>query len=51
MGAWNVEWVGAEQARSFVLEGGRLTVTGQWNANPLYGGRVARGHLTFEREK
>jgi lipocalin-like protein len=50
-GAWNVEWVGAEQARSFVLAGDRLTVTGQWNANPLYGGRIARGHLTFEREK
>jgi hypothetical protein len=50
-GAWNVEWAGAEQARAFTLVGDRLTVTGQWNVNPLYGGRVARGRLTFERER
>jgi hypothetical protein len=49
-GAWNVEWIGGEQARAFELAGNRLTVTGQWNANPLYGGRIARGRLTFERE-
>jgi len=49
-GAWNVEWVGGEQARLFELKGNRLAVTTQWNANPLYGGRIARGRLTFERE-
>ena len=50
-GAWNVDWVGGEQARSFELAGNRLAVTGQWNPNPLYGGRIARGRLTFEREQ
>lgn len=50
-GAWNVEWVGAEQARAFTLTGDRLAVISQWNINPLYGGRVARGRLTFERER
>ncbi len=50
-GAWNVEWIGTEQERSFSLNGDRLSVVAQWNQNPLYDGRVTRGHLTFEREK
>ena len=45
--AWNVEWVGVEQARSFTLSGDQLKVTSQWNVNELYGGKVARGHLTL----
>jgi hypothetical protein len=49
-GAWNVEWVGTEQERSFALDGARLNVLAQWNPNALYGGRVTRGHLTFVRE-
>ena len=50
-GAWNAEWVGTDQERFFTLSGHQLTVVGQWNPNPLYAGRVARGHLIFEREK
>jgi hypothetical protein len=50
-GAWNIEWVGTEQERSFALDGARLNVVAQWNPNALYGGRVTRGHLTFEREQ
>jgi hypothetical protein len=50
-GAWNVEWVGTDQERSFVLDGDRLNVVAQWNRNALYGGKMTRGHLVFEREK
>lgn len=50
-GAWNAEWVGTDQERFFTLTEDLLNVIGQWNPNPLYAGRVARGHLTFEREK
>ena len=50
-GAWNVEWIGTDQERSFNLNGDRLSVVAQWNPNPLYDGRMTRGHLTFEREK
>jgi hypothetical protein len=50
-GAWNVEWVGTNQERSFELDGDRLKVVAQWNRNALYGGRLTRGHLIFEREK
>jgi Lipocalin-like domain len=50
-GAWNAEWVGTAQKRFFTLEGNRLSVVAQWNKNPLYGGRLTRGRLTFEREK
>ena len=49
--AWNVEWVGVEQARSFTLSGDQLNVATQWNVNQLYEGRIARGHLTFARER
>jgi hypothetical protein len=48
--AWNTGWVGTEQERSFTLSGNRLNVVAQWNRNPLYGGRMTRGHLIFERE-
>ena len=50
-GAWNVEWVGTDQERSFVLDGDQLNVVAQWNRNALYGGKMTRGHLIFEREK
>lgn len=49
--AWNVEWVGTDQERAFTLKGDRLDVVAQWNRNALYGGRMTRGHLTFERER
>jgi len=50
-GAWNVEWLGTDQERSFTLSGDRLDVIAQWNRNALYAGRMTRGHLTFERDK
>ena len=50
-GAWNAEWVGTDQERSFTFTGDQLNVITQWNPNPLYAGRVARGHLAFERER
>ena len=50
-GAWNVEWVGTNQQRFFTLDDNRLNVVAQWNRNPLYAGKLTRGHLTFEREK
>ena len=49
-GAWNVDWSGTDQERSYTLNGDRLDVVAQWNRNALYGGRMTRGHLTFERE-
>jgi Lipocalin-like domain len=49
-GAWNVEWVGTEQERTFDLKGNRLNVTTPWILSRLYGGRLLRGYLTFERE-
>ena len=49
--AWNVEWRGTDQERSFTLSGNRLTVLAQWNRNALYGGKMTRGHLTFERDE
>jgi len=36
-GAWNVEWVGTDQERSFTVEGARMHVVAQWNRNALYG--------------
>jgi hypothetical protein len=50
-GAWNVEWRGTDQERSFTLSGNHLTVIAQWNRNALYGGKLTRGHLTFERDE
>jgi hypothetical protein len=50
-GAWNVEWVGTEQERAFTLNGDRLYVATQWLQIALYGGKMLRAQITFEREK
>jgi hypothetical protein len=50
-GAWNVQWVGTEQERSFTLNGDRLYVVTSWFQGALYNGKTFRGHLTFERER
>jgi len=50
-GSWNVDWEGTDQERSFAVDGDRLSVVAQWNRNALYGGRMTRGILKFEREK
>lgn len=49
-GAWNVEWVGTEQERTFDLKGNTLNVTTSWIPLSRYGGRLTRGYVTFERE-
>ena len=49
-GAWIVQWVGTEQERTFELKGNKLSVMTPWIPNPRLGGRMFRGHLTFERE-
>ena len=49
--SWNVEWTGTDQERTFVVDGDRLKVVAQWNRNALYGGKMTRGILIFEREK
>ena len=50
--AWIPEWVGNEQRRFFTLkDDDHLTVLAQWKSNPNFGGRMTRGHLTFERER
>jgi hypothetical protein len=50
-GAWNVAWVGTDQARTFKLDGNRLEIVTQWNPAPLYNNRMTRGVLVCEREK
>jgi hypothetical protein len=48
-GAWNVEFVGTEQERTFELKGNRLSVTTSWTPQ-RYDSRLTRVHLTLERE-
>lgn len=50
-GAWNVGWVGTDQARTFKLDGNRLEIVSQWGPAPIYDNRVVRGVLLWEREK
>lgn len=50
-GAWNVFWIGTEQARFFKVEGERLHITTQWGAAPVYDNRMVRGILVCERER
>ena len=49
-GAWNVEWVGTEQERTFSITGDRMNVLAQWNRNPLYSNRMTRGRTVWQRE-
>jgi hypothetical protein len=50
-GAWNVAWVGTDQARTFKLDGNRLEIVTQWNPAPIFNNRVTRGVLLWERER
>jgi len=50
--AWNPEWVGTEQRRSFKVDGNRLHVLSVWRVNPNWPEKgMGRGILTFERVK
>jgi Lipocalin-like domain len=50
--AWNPEWVGTEQVRSFNVDGERLQVLTPWRVMPNYADKgVTRNMLTFERSK
>ena len=49
--SWNESWVGTDQIRFFRLNGDTLMVTSNWRPFPNYDGRIARGHVTFVREK
>lgn len=48
--AWNPEWVGTEQARSFTVNGGRLQVLTPWRVMPNWADKgMTRSVVTFER--
>lgn len=50
--AWNPEWIGTEQARSFTLEGERLQVLTPWRVMPNWADKgMTRTILTFVRSK
>jgi hypothetical protein len=50
--AWNPEWVGTEQVRSFKIDRGRLQVVTPWRIQPNWADKgVTRNMLTFERSK
>ena len=50
--AWNPEWVGTEQTRSFRLEGDRLQVLTPWRVMPNWADKgTTRSIVTFERAK
>ncbi len=50
--AWNPEWVGTEQSRSFKLEGDRLQVLTPWRIMPNWANKeMTRSIVTFERVK
>ncbi len=48
--AWNPEWIGTEQARSFKLDGDRLQVLTPWRVMPNWADKgMTRSIVTFER--
>ncbi len=50
--AWNPEWVGTEQTRSFKVEGDRLQVLTPWRLMPNWADKgMTRSIITFERAK
>jgi hypothetical protein len=50
--AWNPEWVGTEQTRSFKVEGERLQVLTPWRVMPNWAEKgMTRSIVTFERAK
>ena len=50
--AWNPEWLGTKQMRSFKLEGDRLNVVTPWRLMPNWADKgMTRSIITFERAK
>ncbi len=50
--AWNPEWVGTEQTRSFKVEGNRMQVLTPWRVMPNWPDKgMQRSIITFERSK
>ncbi len=50
--AWNPEWVGTEQARSFRTDGNQLQVLTPWRVMPNWADKgMTRSIVTFERAK
>lgn len=50
--AWNPEWVGTEQARTFRIDGDRLQVMTPWRVMPNWADKgMTRSIVTFERAK
>ncbi len=50
--AWNPEWVGTEQSRSFKVDGDRLQVLTPWRVMPNWADKgMTRSIITFERVK
>lgn len=50
--AWNPEWVGTEQARSFKVDGDHLQVLTPWRVMPNWADKgMTRSIITFERAK
>jgi hypothetical protein len=50
--AWNPEWLGTEQARSFTIDGDILKVVTPWRVMPNWPEKgMQRSLLTFERSK
>ncbi len=50
--AWNPEWVGTEQARSFVVDANRLQVLPPWRVMPNWADKgMTRSIVTYERAK
>lgn len=50
--AWNPEWVGTEQVRSFKLDGERLQVLTPWRVMPNWADKgMTRSIVTFERSQ
>ncbi len=48
--AWNPEWIGTEQARSFKIDGARLQVLTPWRLMPNWADKgMTRSIVTFER--
>jgi hypothetical protein len=48
--AWNPEWIGTEQARSFKIDGDRLQVLTPWRIMPNWANKgMTRSIVTFER--
>ena len=50
--AWNPEWVGTEQSRSYKIDGDRLQVLTPWRVMPNWPDKgMTRSIVTFERSK